>query len=237
MKAILCGVGGIGGGLAGQLTRAMSLCKPARMQKIRHPRYLAFLGVTATVALFAHLTLHLDGALVAGFDAGATVFLLSCLPLFRESRSEFIRNRAERDDGGRVLMLLISAVLAVSVLASLVSLTSRNSESEAALTSVVVTLVLVWLFVNMVYAIHYAHLYYDQSAGRDAGGLTFPGDERPVFSDFCYFAFNLGMAFQVSDVVITTTLMRKTVLLHCLLSFAFNLGVLAMVVNVMASAL
>jgi uncharacterized membrane protein len=45
------------------------------------------------------------------------------------------------------------------------------------------------------------------------------------------------MAFLVSDVVINTTLMRKTVLLHCLLSFAFNLGVLAMVVNVMASAL
>jgi uncharacterized membrane protein len=45
------------------------------------------------------------------------------------------------------------------------------------------------------------------------------------------------MTSQVADVAITTTAMRRLVLMHGLVSFGFNLLVLALTINLVASAL
>lgn len=88
------------------------------------------------------------------------------------------------------------------------------------------------------YAVHYAHMFYDRDAGGgDHKGLNFPGTEQPVFQDFCYFAFVLGMTFQVSDVEIASHRLRRTATLHALVAFSFNIGVVALTVNVVASAI
>ncbi len=63
------------------------------------------------------------------------------------------------------------------------------------------------------------------------GGLQFPGDQPPDALDFAYFAFTIGMCFQVSDVVITSNLIRRAVLMHSLLSFAYNTIILGMALN------
>jgi uncharacterized membrane protein len=98
---------------------------------------------------------------------------------------------------------------------------------------VIGTLALCWLFSNLVYALHYAHLYYRAGRGGDAGGLTFPGTDEPDYGDFVYFAFCLGMTFQTSDVTITDGGTRRVVTLHCLAAFVFNLGVIAFTINVL----
>jgi uncharacterized membrane protein len=41
------------------------------------------------------------------------------------------------------------------------------------------------------------------------------------------------MTFQTSDVSITATPMRRTVLFQCLAAFLFNLGILAFTINVL----
>jgi uncharacterized membrane protein len=99
---------------------------------------------------------------------------------------------------------------------------------------IILTLGLAWLFANMIYALHYAHMVYSHP---DMGcvGLEFPHTKHPVYWDFVYFAFTCGMAFATSDVVLTATRMRKTVTLHCLTAFAFNIGVLAFTINLLAS--
>jgi uncharacterized membrane protein len=106
---------------------------------------------------------------------------------------------------------------------------------------VIATLVLAWLFVNTIFAHHYAHLYYDPpdpgSGAAERGGLSFPGTDAPDFSDFCYFAFGIGMTCQVADVTIQSRRIRRLATLHGLLAFSFNLGVMAMTINVMAGAL
>ena len=94
-------------------------------------------------------------------------------------------------------------------------------------------LVLAWLFSNTVYALHYAHLAYGDAA--KCNGLSFPGTDEPLYWDFVYFAFTLGMTFQTSDVTISDQSLRRVVTLHSLAAFAFNIGVLAFTINVLGS--
>lgn len=96
-----------------------------------------------------------------------------------------------------------------------------------------------WLLIQTAFALHYARRYYrpGPAAGAPEGGLVFPGGEEPDYLDFVYFAAVVGMTSQVSDVSVSSRAMRRLTLLHGLLSFAFNLVVLAMAVNVFASSL
>jgi uncharacterized membrane protein len=94
-------------------------------------------------------------------------------------------------------------------------------------------LVLTWLFSNIVYALHYAHLFYlDGADGGDAGGIDFPGCTTPDYWDFLYFSLTLGMTFQTSDVTISSRAVRRVVLGHSLAAFVFNLGIIAFTINV-----
>ena len=80
----------------------------------------------------------------------------------------------------------------------------------------------------------------DESAGGDCGGPgrteVFRTAPTPDYWDFVYFAFNNGMAFQVSDVTTTTRAMRRAVLAHCMIAFFFNIGVVALTINIVAGA-
>lgn len=208
------------------------------MKALPHPRFLLFLlSLPVAVAGFRILGRAWESAEVMAFDLAALLFMLSCLPLWLESGARPMRSRAARDDGGRVLLLLVSVAALGAVVRALLRIAGADAVLDAGQALLVVaTLALAWCFVNTVYAFHYAHLYYDLGEQGDRGGLEFPGEAPPVFADFLYFSFVIGMTCQVSDVVVQTTVLRRTVLLHGLLSFLFNLGVLAMVVNVLAGA-
>ena len=97
------------------------------------------------------------------------------------------------------------------------------------------TLLLAWLFSNVVCAFHYTHLAYRSATTADDAGLNFPGTSKPVYWDFIYFSFTLGMTFQTSDVTISDAEIRRFVTLHALGAFVFNIGVLAFTINVLGS--
>jgi uncharacterized membrane protein len=102
------------------------------------------------------------------------------------------------------------------------------------------TIVLSWLLVHTACAIRYAHLYYGirTNDGSDrTDGLLFPGTTDPDYSDFAYFSFVIGMTCQVSDVQVADQKLRRFVLLHGLLAFAFNTVVLALTISVISGIL
>jgi len=94
---------------------------------------------------------------------------------------------------------------------------------------VVTTITLSWMFVQVIFALHYAHEYYD--TGDEGGGLVFPNDPHPEYWDFLYFSVVIGMTFQVSDVQVTSKPLRRLVMAHGLVAFVFNVALLALVVN------
>jgi uncharacterized membrane protein len=200
---------------------------------IAPPRFLLFVLALAVGAWCAVPPLGLRYGAMAAFDGAALLFFLVCLPLLWHE-SERMRVSACRNDANRVVLLLLTGVVSLAMLAAIASeLMGGTTHPAWALALIVGTLAACWLFSNLIYALHYAHLFYKDERGNDAGGLEFPRTPEPDYSDFLYFAICLGMTFQTSDVTVTDRRLRRTVTLHCLAAFVFNLGVIAFTINVL----
>lgn len=175
-----------------------------------------------------------DSAALA-FDGAALCFLVSLWPLLRDSQAVAMRRHAGENDANRLMVLVITSLLTLLVMIAVSGeLRHVRAGDPFAAAKLVGTLILIWLFANSVYALHYAHDYYrpDAKAG-DAGGLDFPGTKTPSYPDFAYFAFTLGMTFQTSDVAVTAPALRQVVILHSFAAFVFNIGVIAFTINVL----
>ena len=205
--------------------------------RIAPGRFLIFLGLLVAGWAILPPIIGFERGFLAGFDIAAFVFLGSCVPLLRLGAAE-LRSAAEKNDANRWMLLAISFVLTVVVLAAItVQLAAGDALETADKLVIVATLVLVWTFGNAVYALHYAHLYYSSDdGGKDMAGLKFPGASEPDMADFAYFAFILGVAVQTADVAITSPHIRRVVTVHCIAGFFFNLGVLALTINVLGSS-
>ncbi len=170
-------------------------------------------------------------AFILGFDLAALLFLLLAISLLGIRDTDEIRRHAADNDANRVVLLILTFVVVMTILSALLDLLPTSHTVPGRLL-ILGTLTMAWLFSNSVYALHYAHLYY----GSDPeGGLTFSGQHAPDYGDFLYFAFTLGMTFQTSDTAVTTPGFRRLVTLHSLAAFLFNLGVVAFVINTLGS--
>jgi len=175
-----------------------------------------------------------NGAALA-FDAAAAMFLASLVPLVGYADHADMRQHAAENDAGRTLILIVTTILTIVVMAAVSGeLPGARAGIPLAIVKLIGTLLLIWLFANSVYGLHYAHAWYTQAEGHDAEGLAFPGTDCPLYLDFAYFAFTLGMTFQTSDVNVTARPLRRVVLLHCFGAFIFNIGVIAFAINGLA---
>jgi uncharacterized membrane protein len=179
---------------------------------------------------------HWGDAVAMAFDAAAAIFLATLLPLLlRDADAAAMREHAARNDANRVLVLVLTTLLGLAVMAAIAGEMPQAREGDrAAAIKLVGTLLLIWLFANSVFALHYAHAFYARGGdGGDSGGFDFPGTPTPDYRDFAYFAFTLGMTFQTSDVAITAPKLRHAALLHSFGAFVFNIGVIAFAINVL----
>ena len=202
-----------------------------------HPRYRLFLLLLVAVSAALSAFVMVQEAVLIGFDVAVLAFILSCMKLWRHGTPDVIRNEAKRDDAGQFLLLILTAVISIVVLTALGTLIlDKKGLSAGHIALLVATLLSSWTFANMVYAFHYARLYYSPRNNGDHAGLDFPGKGDPEFSDFVNFAFVIGMTCQTADIDITDCAMRRVSTFHGLFAFAFNLGILALTVNVLASS-
>lgn len=170
---------------------------------------------------------------MAAFDIAAFVFLAAVIPLLNK-RAADMRAIAKANDANRVLLLAVTGIVMGMILVSVASETMGGKNSMLGIALIVATLLLAWLFSNTVYALHYAHMFYlGRDDGKDRGGIEVPDCDEPDYWDFVYFSFTLGMTFQTSDVDITSPVIRRVVIGHCLAAFVFNIGVLAFTINVL----
>ena len=204
--------------------------------RIAPPRFLLFVAMLMVGWGAGIVLLGWQRGVMIGFDVAALAFLLASISLFNDHPKE-MRAAAKANDANRAVLLGISFIISLVILVAVASQLGQKggfTPFETAL--IVATLVLVWTFGNMIYALHYAHLYYGgDDGGSDATGLDFPGKREPDYADFCYFAFTLGVALQTADVCITSPHIRRIVTIHCVAAFFFNLGVLALTVNVLGA--
>jgi uncharacterized membrane protein len=145
--------------------------------------------------------------------------------LLRAARALFLVGRTSTPFF--VLVSLVGLASAVNLLPQVRDLGS--SDDVVVVTLNALGVVAAWAMLHTTYALHYAYLYYRSEASP--GGLDFPGKERPGQSDFAYFSFTIGTSFAVSDVSVTDSKVRRVVLGHIILSFAYNTTILASVIN------
>jgi uncharacterized membrane protein len=194
------------------------------------------------VLLFAPSWLVGTQRAVAAYDAGALLLIVILWTLGMHAHPKDTECRAAVEDPGRNTVLALVIVSVVGGLASAISIIGRGPHvANAGEKSIVYVLGLAavflgWFLIHTLFTFRYAHLYYyDDDGDNEADrGLTFPGTGMPNDYDFAYFSFVVGMTFQVSDVQITDSGVRRVVLMHGLISFAYNSAILALVINLVS---
>jgi uncharacterized membrane protein len=176
---------------------------------------------------------------VIGWDAASLVFLVLAVVMAARATSASMRRRAALDTEGRwVFLAMMSGAAFFSMFALLgVMREAKTAGGDLPLNLLAgVTILLSWLLAHTVFALHYAHAYFNDLAENRPRGLDFPSEhDDPDYWDFLYFSFVIGMTAQVSDVQVLTQSWRRLVLAHGILSFLFNTVVLALSINLFAA--
>jgi uncharacterized membrane protein len=203
-------------------------------------RIVAALAIGGAAFLLARSSSAvIDAPELIGWDAGALAYLtLTWLLILRADATETREHVRVQDPRTHVIYLLLVVAACASVVAlGMVVGPLRQLESWRKALSVslaVLALVMSWLLIHTIFAVHYARLYYE---GDKAEELAFPNDRTPDYLDFAYYAFVIGMTSQVSDVQVKTRRMRRVTLAHGILSFLFNIAVLALAINFISSVI
>lgn len=196
----------------------------------------------ATAALPLPLAWPLRGLL--GWCAGVAVYLVLAWWLAMGFDAKGTRERAQTQDEPSVVIFLMLLLATLACLAAIVFMMQQSRELSGVARTLQIGLSMAalaasWLFIQAIFAFHYAHRYYQaEKRQQPAGpGLLFPGGLDPDYFDFLYYAHVVGMTSQVSDVQITSRAMRRLTTIHAVLSFAFNMLILALSINVVAGSL
>jgi uncharacterized membrane protein len=176
--------------------------------------------------------------LLVTWDVGVGLYLALAFQAMARADIARIRRRAAMLDEDRIPFLILTAGAALATIGAIVAELGdkETARAPAHIGLAVVTIALSWAFIHTIFALHYAHEFYIENRYED-GGLAFPGKEQPDYWDFIYFSLVIGMTSQVSDVAVTAKGIRRTVAAHGVVSFFYNVALLALTVNIAASAL
>jgi uncharacterized membrane protein len=209
-----------------------------------HRRLVLALVVVGAVAFLLPATLPPSARLAIAWDSAVVVFLMMTWWVVQDCPPDQMQQTVLANDQGRVGILVLVLLAVGASLAAIFFLIQKAKDPGVAIplpqvALAVLTIVCSWFLTHVMFALHYAHRFYrdnPETPEADAtGGLEFPGGEPPHYWDFIYFAFVIGMTSQVSDVKVTSGPMRRLVLWHGVLSFAFYTIILALSINIVAS--
>ena len=213
---------------------------PANFVRL-HPRLL----VSAALGIGAYFLLRTRHSALPSF---LLAWNLACwswnllIAQMMSSRTPAARREVagEEDVAAWIVLAFVCVAAGVSVVAIVLELAGTPGGARSftayqyALTAA--TVAGSWLAVGLAFASHYAHLFFSAPAG--ARPLRFPNDPpEPGYWDFLYFAFTISVAAQTSDVSVIGTPMRRLVIVHSVLGFAFNAAIIGFSINMFAGAL
>ncbi|MBN9149566.1 MULTISPECIES: DUF1345 domain-containing protein [unclassified Nitrobacter] len=220
------------------LLRFSRMPRPVRVVYARLRTFIAIAVGVGAYFLLPH-SLRPGTRLLIGWDVFAALYLILVFTVAFGSGLAHIRRNARIQDDGRFVILLVTATGAFASIAAIVFELGNHDHSAPELALATLTIALSWAAVHTTFALHYAYEYY---RAAKPGGLAFPSGkddtpEDPDYWDFVYFSFVIGMTAQVSDVGITDKIIRRTAAAHGVISFVYNTALLALMVNIAASAL
>ena len=205
-----------------------------------HHRFFAALGMAVLALIFTPWHWHWTTRVLTTWNAYSVCNLaLAWITLAKAKPGEVARTASLQDSGRTAIFIFVVVAACASVFAVAAELGTAKGLNAARFGGHIVfcllTVLSSWLLVHTVFALRYAHVYYESAEdGKRSGGLNFPDEETPDYLDFAYFSFVIGMTSQVSDVSISSSRLRRLALLHGLISFAFNLSILGLCINMIS---
>jgi uncharacterized membrane protein len=202
-----------------------------------HPRLCLAAGLGLVIASLLPHDWRLTTRILAAWDVSTLFYLILAFLLIESFELKRVQVRADQYDEGGVFVLILALTAAIASLAAVVlelGAARANTHEWFAVPLGVLTTVLSWALIQTLFAFHYAHRFY-RGPGDRGSGLGFPQTEYPNYWDFIYFSFVVGMTFQVSDVQVTSTALRRVVAAHGVLSFFYSVSILALAVNLGAN--
>jgi uncharacterized membrane protein len=217
-----------------------------RNRLVRHIRVRPRLFIATAAAVATGLLLppglaaHLVTRLLISWNVGTGIYLILAAVMMIRSSHHHIRRRAQFQDDGQLVILMLVVITGIASLAAiageLVVVKDMHGLVKMAHVSLAGATVLTsWAFIQVMFAIHYAHEYYAALGRGQPAGLEFPQDDQPDYGDFFHFAAVIGTSGQTADVSFVSKSMRRIGTVHCILSYLFNTTVLALVINIGAS--
>jgi uncharacterized membrane protein len=212
---------------------------PVRFARL-HGRLIValLLGVLVTLVLLPTADWRMPTKLLAGWDTFTAAYLVLVLEVTIVSGIAHIRARATEEDESALALLALTAIATMASLFAIVLEVGNAKNMPGGGLHIALgmgTIILSWFFVHTIFAVHYAHEFYGGGRDQRTGGLNFPGRGEPDFWDFYYFSLVIAMTSQVSDVAITSKSIRRVATMHGVLSFFFNLGIIALTINMISS--
>lgn len=167
--------------------------------------------------------------------------------LWQASPDQTFRH-AQRGEPSNAALLTVVVLFSLSSLGAVALMLDNSHHWPPLIANIhmglsLIAIFLSWILVHIYYAVHYAHLYYDESPliseRRDGDlfvkGLEFPHEGLVSYRDFLYYSFTIAMCYQTSDVSIIGTEMRSVSLIQSILSFIFVAVIFGLVVNVVSN--
>ncbi len=206
----------------------------------RHLRFWIALAVGVAVFFLLPHRWSFAVRILASWDGGVTLFLAMIYLWMRRLTVEEIRSRyVEEDPSGPVILVMVTVAALLSVLAIVQPLATlpHVPQPERVWRVVLAALTLIdsWLLVPTMFTMHYADMFY--SAPPESRPLLFPKTELPTFWDFAYFSITIAAANQTADVSTTQTSIRRVLIVHEMVSFAFNVAIIGFAINITAGLL
>lgn len=206
--------------------------------------YRVLISLVLAIGLFFILLIlkvEVFTRIVISWDVFALTMIIWIWNVLIKMSSADLRTHAKIEDESRTVSFFIITTTGIISLMGIVILLNTHTKglvnphihAPVSILGVGIS----WFLLHTIFTSRYAHLYYGGSSEHDdpdeiCGGIEFPGGEEPDFLDFAYFAFVIGMTFQVSDTNITFKKIRRNVLFHGLLSFVYNTIIVAISISV-----
>jgi uncharacterized membrane protein len=209
-----------------------------RLIRSRPNLFLAILfGILVDLLLPEQIAKQTITRHIFALNAGAILYLFLAAHMMFFSDHKKMIQRSELQDEGQFVILILAFGAVTTSLVAIVAELSVAKEMHGLLryehiALAAMTILTSWLFIHLIFALHYAHDYYLNLSQKKECGLEFPGNNLPDYADFLYFSSVIGTSGQTADVSFSSRKMRRIGAVHCVFSFFFNTTILALTINI-----
>lgn len=219
---------------------------------LSHWRLLGSLLIGLIVGVIATSiwSLSFSTSFIIGWNSAILIFLTTIIIMLRKETMHEHLNSAKQSKFSILSLITVSSFICIYAIAKQTQIGKNYQDSKFVLSIslTIGTIFITWLMIQVIFAMQYAYLYFSEAQAGNVLPLAFPEtmiesttDYRTPagarFEDFFYCAVAIGTSGQTADIAFISRAGRKLATLHSIIAFVFNLVIIALLINIIATYL